>query len=106
MFGLQFGDEITALQILSEFLWRIESNYMAAANASQHPPARKAAIRDKKAKGKGHAESLFKAVIRACPSLDWNRRATSLMKKKYVRSACPSACSSNIPKAAWESFKI
>lgn len=35
VFGLQFGDEITALQKLTEFLWRIESNYMAVLTASQ-----------------------------------------------------------------------
>lgn len=35
MFGLQFGDEITALQKLPEFLWRIESNYTVALSASQ-----------------------------------------------------------------------
>lgn len=34
VFGLQFGDEITALQKLPEFLWRIGSNYKAALSAS------------------------------------------------------------------------
>ena len=43
------------------------------------------AIYDKKAKGKGHAESLFKAVIRACPSSDGNRTAVSLTKWEYQR---------------------
>lgn len=48
MFGLQFGDEITALQILPEFLWRNESNYTSAMSASQHPSALK--IRKPRAK--------------------------------------------------------
>lgn len=52
-------------------------------------PALKTAICDKKAKGKGHAESLFKAVIRACPSLDWNRIAVSLIEQKYSERAAP-----------------
>lgn len=34
VFGLQLGDEITALQKLTEFLWSIESNYMAALSDS------------------------------------------------------------------------
>lgn len=38
VFGLQFGDEITALQKLPKFLWRIESNYTAALSASQSTP--------------------------------------------------------------------
>ena len=47
--------------------------------------ALKTAIYDKKAKGKGRTESLFKAVIRACPSSDWNRIAVSLTKWEYQR---------------------
>lgn len=50
-------------------------------------PALKTAIYDKKAKGKGHAVSLFKAFIRACPSSDWNRIAVSLTKWKYFGRA-------------------
>lgn len=46
-------------------------------------PALKTAIYDKAAKGKGHAESLFKTFIRACPSSDWNRIVVSLTKWKY-----------------------
>lgn len=89
MFGLQFGDEITALQILPEFLWRNESNYTLAMSTSQHPSALKTAIGDWNAKGKRHAESLFKAVIRARPSLDWNRRATNVIKQNYFKGAAP-----------------
>lgn len=52
MFGLQFGDEITALQKLPEFLWRIESNYMVAPRVLAGAPAlrQQSAIRQPRAK--------------------------------------------------------
>lgn len=52
-------------------------------------PALKTAIYDKAAKGKGHAESLFKAFIRACPSSDWNRIVVSLTRWKYFGESSP-----------------
>ena len=67
MFGLQFGDEIAALKKLPKFLWRIESNYKVAPSVRQRPAVLMTPICNKKARGKGQADSLSKAIIRACP---------------------------------------
>ncbi len=64
-------------------------------------PALKTAICDKKAKGKGHAESLFKAFIRACPSSDCNRIAVSLTKWKYLGRDTPLSADQRLQKGAW-----
>lgn len=54
MFGLQFGDEITALQKLPEFLWRIESNYTVALMSPPDRPLSRqlSAIRQPRAEDK------------------------------------------------------
>ena len=61
MFGLQFGDEITALQKLPEFLWRVESNYTSGWGCPTTGPLRKqSAIRHPAARV-GLAKSPIKA---------------------------------------------
>ena len=61
VFGLQLGDEITALQKLPEFLWRVESNYSSGSGCPKRRPLRKQSALRHPTAGEGRAKSPVKA---------------------------------------------
>lgn len=104
VFSLQFGDEITALQKLPEFLWRIGSNYMAALGASLGACLCDSNLWSGSFRQRTNWESLFKSLYQTM-SIFKLKQDSSWSDMRTIWRATPPVIWSKISKglSTWES---